>query len=248
MELNSQAVMDSEMDDLCENFKGELSLNGSLNFDQDGEMRYFGPTSGRLQFRDSSSSDAKHNGQVHEPALFEPDPVFDNINIEEYLEPTIIDHAINGFGVAKALQDHLIDLYFAWKQPWYPVVDETLFRESLSSGGRYWSALLHNSILALGSRFLVDSLDVRSDADDPNTAGKPFLEQAKALLYAEMEHPSLTTLQALGIIGMVYFVCCLFLYIPSYCVNICNIRQWTQMQLDGCCTTEWPIDYVLIWD
>lgn len=93
----------------------------------------------------------------------------------------------------------------------------------------------------------MDSLDVRSDADDPNTAGKPFLEQAKALLYAEMEHPSLTTLQALGIIGMVYFVCCLFLYISSYGVNICNIRQWARMQLDGC-TTEWPIDYVLTWD
>lgn len=99
--------MDFEIDDLCENFKGELSLNGSLNFDRDGEMRYFGPTSGRLQFKDSSSSVAKHNGQVHEPGLFEPDPFFGNINIEEYLEPTIIeptiiDHATNGFGVAKA--------------------------------------------------------------------------------------------------------------------------------------------------
>lgn len=244
--MDSEAVMAFEMDDLCENFKGELSLNGSLNFDQDGEMRYFGPTSGRLQFRDFSSSVANDNGQVPGAGLFEPDPVFDNINIEEYLKPTIFDHAINGFGVAKALQDHLIDLYFTWEQPWYPVVDEKLFRGSLSSGGRYWSALLHNSILALGSRFLVDSLDVRSDANDPNTAGKPFLEQAKALLYAEMEHPSLTTLQALGIIGMVYFVCCLFLYISSYGVNLCGIRQWVQMQLDGC-TTEWPIDYVLTW-
>lgn len=32
-------------------FKGALSLEEPLNFDQDGEVRYFGPSSGRLEFR-----------------------------------------------------------------------------------------------------------------------------------------------------------------------------------------------------
>jgi hypothetical protein len=41
-------------DDLSATFDGALTLDESLNFDQDGEVRYFGPTSGRLLFRSSS--------------------------------------------------------------------------------------------------------------------------------------------------------------------------------------------------
>lgn len=41
----------SYMDDLCVTFDGALTIDESLNFDQDGEVRYFGPTSGRLLFR-----------------------------------------------------------------------------------------------------------------------------------------------------------------------------------------------------
>ena len=193
----------SEVDDLCESFKGELTLNGSLNFDQDGEMRYFGPTSGRLQFRNYSSSEQMTRPAIHSSEL---EPVMNDINIDEYLDPTILDPVIDEFGIPKALEGHLLDLYFTWEQPWYPVVDEVLFREGLSNRGRYWSPLLHNSVLALGSRFCRECLDVRTDPDDPNTAGKLFLGQAKELLYAEMEHPSLTTIQALGNIGMFYFV------------------------------------------
>ena len=46
----------SNMDDLCVTFDGALTLDESLNFDQDGEVRYFGPTSGRLLFRSSLNS------------------------------------------------------------------------------------------------------------------------------------------------------------------------------------------------
>jgi hypothetical protein len=44
----------SNVDDLCTTFDGALTLDESLNFDQDGEVRYFGPTSGRLLFRSST--------------------------------------------------------------------------------------------------------------------------------------------------------------------------------------------------
>lgn len=209
---NLEPDMSSTMDSLCESFQGELTLDGSLNFDQDGEMRYFGPTSGRLLFGDSFPAD---NGSCEgvNPAIFEPDPSLDDFNV--YLEPNLIDDVVDRFGIPKYFQDNLIDLYFTWEQPWYPIVDEILFRESLSSGGRYWCALLHNSILALGSRFS-DSPDVRLNPDDPNTAGRRFLEQAKVLLYPEMEHPSLTTIQALGVMGTVYIVCiCFVLHRPK---------------------------------
>ncbi|KAE8398986.1 fungal-specific transcription factor domain-containing protein [Aspergillus pseudonomiae] len=186
----------SEIDSLAENFKGRLALDESLNFDQDGEMRYFGPTSGRLQFQGSSSNRVSIDGSAF--SVSPPDQVSDSYG---YIDP--IDPITAGMGVPKDVQDHLIDLYFRWEQPWYAVVDEELFRESMNNGGRYWTPLLHNCILALGSRYS-DRVDVRSDPDDPNTAGKAFLEEAKTQLHREMERPSLTTIQALGLIGMVY--------------------------------------------
>lgn len=47
----------SNVDDLCVTFDGALTLDESLNFDQDGEVRYFGPTSGRLLFRSSANGE-----------------------------------------------------------------------------------------------------------------------------------------------------------------------------------------------
>lgn len=38
-------------DQLRDAFEGILSLDESHNFDQDGEARYFGPASGRLDFK-----------------------------------------------------------------------------------------------------------------------------------------------------------------------------------------------------
>ncbi|PWY78031.1 hypothetical protein BO94DRAFT_588334 [Aspergillus sclerotioniger CBS 115572] len=188
----------SAMDSLCETLKGQLSLDESLNFDKDGEMRYFGPTSGRLGFQGPSSKVPSPGTVFTVPEL---DPVFKSI--DDYLGSTFANPNI-GNQIPASLQNHLIDLYFKWDQPWYPIVDESLFRESMSTRGRYWTPLLHYSVLALGSRFS-DSLEVRTDPDDPNSAGQGFLIQAKDLLHSEMEHPTLVTIQALGVIGTVYF-------------------------------------------
>ncbi|PYH94004.1 Zn(II)2Cys6 transcription factor [Aspergillus ellipticus CBS 707.79] len=190
----------SAMDSLCENLKGRLSLDESLNFDQDGEMRYFGPTSGRLPFQEHSQGCQKLESRGQE--VPELDPAFDNI--DDYIDFPVSSPSIDDNVISVDLQDQLVDLYFTWEQPWYQIVDERLFRENLISQGRYWTPLLHYSILALGSRYS-DSLEVRSDQKDPNTAGQPFFKQPKALLHEEMEHPTLTTIQALGVIGMFYF-------------------------------------------
>ncbi|KAL4761579.1 Zn(II)2Cys6 transcription factor [Aspergillus foveolatus] len=172
------------IDELTESFEGKLAFEESLNFEKDGELRYFGPTSGRLQFQSSS---ALHTEETV-PSIAYCDRA-DAVTAE--------------IGIPEHIQDHLIGLYFTWEHPWFSVVDERLFREDMSSGGRYWSPLLHFSILALGSRF-TDRVDVRLDPSDPNTAGKLFLEHAKNFLGKEMETPSLTTIQALVILGMFY--------------------------------------------
>ncbi|KAL2834029.1 fungal-specific transcription factor domain-containing protein [Aspergillus pseudoustus] len=154
-------------------------------------MRYFGPTSGRLQFQSSATADtAIHlSGQARSE--------YDSGGLHSF------DGITAGLGISKTLQELLISLYFRWEQPWFAVVDEELFRQSLHHGGRYWSPLLHLCILAVGSRYS-ESTQVRSKLDDSNTAGMIFLEQAKYYLQAEVEKPSLTTIQALAIIGMFY--------------------------------------------
>lgn len=108
-------------------------------------------------------------------------------------------------GVSDELQAHLIDLYFEWEQPWFQVVNEKLFRESLVCGGRYCSPLLLTCVLALGSRYC-DRVEVRSDPSDPNTAGKKFIERAERLVQHDLRWPKITTIQSLAIMGSVYIV------------------------------------------
>ena len=193
---------DSVVDELAEGVKGKLALDESLNFDKDGELRYFGPTSGRLEFQGSSDApDASEHDKVSGISCLDP-----------------INTDLDDIGFSRPIQEHLISLYFKWEQPWFAVVDEELFRQSMYRSGRYCSSLLHVAILAIGSRFS-DRIDVRSDPDDPNTAGKFFLEQAKRRLHSEMERPSLTTIQALAVIGVFYVVRRPF---PWYTFNYAN--------------------------
>ncbi|GIJ88278.1 hypothetical protein Asppvi_007197 [Aspergillus pseudoviridinutans] len=177
------AEVSSYMEALCDQFKGRLALDESLNFDDDGEMRFFGPTSGRLQFVAQDATPEKES-----KACVEPEP-FGSTTYDAFI-PT-------------ELENHLIDLYFTWEQPWYQIVDEDLFRDSMANRGRYFTPLLLYSILAMGSRYS-DRVETRTDANDPNTAGRFFFEQAKTLLHREMERPRLATIQALGLIGMFY--------------------------------------------
>ena len=108
-------------------------------------------------------------------------------------------------GVSEELQAHLINLYFDWEQPWLQVVNEKFFRDSLANGGRYCSPLLLNSILAIGSRYC-DRVEVRANPDDPNSAGRIFIDKAENLIQNDLRWPKITTIQSLAIMGMVYIV------------------------------------------
>ncbi|KXG51937.1 Transcription factor [Penicillium griseofulvum] len=172
----------SNVVDLCPTFDGALTLDESLNFDQDGEVRYFGPTN--LPNEESYQSD--------DPSIQTGETPW-NESTDSLEESFIPD----------ALRSHLIDLYFEWEQPWFQMVNEKLFRESMICGGRYFSPLLLNCILALGSRYC-DRIEVRSDPNDSNTAGKIFLDQAEKLLQNDLKWPKITTIQSLAIMGMAY--------------------------------------------
>ncbi|CAI7637055.1 unnamed protein product [Penicillium glandicola] len=173
----------SNVDDLCTTFAGTLTLDESLNFDQDGEVRYFGPTNSPNEEAHQSEGPYTRTGET---------------SLNES-----IDSSEENFIPEDGLRSHLIDLYFEWEQPWLQMVNEKLFRESMKDGGRYFSPLLLNCILALGSRYC-DRIEVRSDPNDSNTAGKMFLEKAEELIRNDLRWPKITTIQSLAIMGMAY--------------------------------------------
>ncbi|CAL5867167.1 uncharacterized protein PFLUO_LOCUS1379 [Penicillium psychrofluorescens] len=182
----------SKLDELCVTFDGALTLDESLNYDQDGEVRYFGPTSGRLLFLSDPEKEDVEQTDASGGACSESIGCRHFLNIEPGID-----------SIPNELQSHLLDLYFEWEQPWYPVINEKLFRESLAYGGRYCSSLLLNCVLALGSRYS-DRLEVRTDPNDSNTAGKAFIEKAERLIPHDLKWPSITTIQSLTIMNMVY--------------------------------------------
>lgn len=216
----------SNLEDLCGTFDGALTLDESLNFDQDGEVRFFGPTSGRLLFRSSPNGESTlpsdeasltDEGSPSEEAYQANASGTEYFNVSCESTPYDSDACANirpgsiqypqdsSTPFSQELQTHLIDLYFEWEQPWFQVVNETLFRESLACGGRYCSPLLLSCVLALGSRYC-DRLEIRSDPLDPNTAGKLFIDEAEELIQNDLRWPKITTIQSLSIMGMVYIV------------------------------------------
>ncbi|KAB8260927.1 hypothetical protein BDV32DRAFT_158596 [Aspergillus pseudonomiae] len=176
----------SAFDQLCTAFEGTLYLDDYLNFDSDGEARYFGSASGRTAFQGCNAS-------------------LEHPNLERHIEaPNMYTQAIsNGARIPEELESHLLELYFTWQGPFCQVVDEALFRESKANNGRYFSPLLLNCILASASRYS-DRVEVRSDPQDSNTAGRAFLEMAEALLYLDLRRPNITTLQSLAVLGTAY--------------------------------------------
>jgi hypothetical protein len=62
-----------------------------------------------------------------------------------------------------------------------------------------------NCVLALGARYS-DRPEVRADPTDSNTAGKMFIEKAERLIQHDLRWPSITTIQSLTIMNMVYVV------------------------------------------
>lgn len=104
------------------------------------------------------------------------------------------------------LQAELIDLYFVWQNPWFPVLDEPLFRSSQEQGdGRYFTPLLLNCVLAAGSRFS-DRHELRANPDDAKSAGLRFLKEAEVLLHYDLKAPNFTTIQAVAIMIIAYCV------------------------------------------
>ncbi|KAI8257643.1 hypothetical protein K4K58_003865 [Colletotrichum sp. SAR11_239] len=206
----------SAFDDLCTTFEGALSLDESVNYDQDGEMRYFGPSSGRLEFQTETTPEAED--QESSPATTK------SVESNCYILPL---ERLESENYPEDLTNELIDLFFEYQNPWCQIVDEKLFRQSMKTKGRYYSPCLLNCILALGSRY-TDRIDVvfatSCYAPKPLYKGPQrisFLHsctlELKTWFYelpADLRIDRPNDIPQVYTLNMVYHTCCILLFKP----------------------------------
>ncbi|CAO3570655.1 unnamed protein product [Mortierella alpina] len=94
------------------------------------------------------------------------------------------------------IRDHLVDTYFTYRYPIWPIIHKTIFLTQLHDPNSTPSLLLLNALFAYASRYSSWQV-LRSDPDKPETAGQLFLERAQAMLPAFLMAPRLSTVQAL---------------------------------------------------
>ncbi|KAM9877950.1 hypothetical protein VD0002_g1838 [Verticillium dahliae] len=219
----SAGISSSEFDKLCYEFEGALILDDSGDINCDAEASYFGPTSGRLELpvaQDEPEQLVKTpakpfvrdismmNAYIVDDSLMQ----FQDLYLPVQPSPSITPPSLTSRSPAAPtpetltsdeLQSHLVDLYFAWDNPWHNILNEGRFRYAMKHNTKCFSLLLLNSVLAMGSRYS-DRIDVRSDPADGNTAGQPYLEVAEKLIQKELHHPRMATVQSLAIMGVLY--------------------------------------------
>ncbi|KAL5622356.1 hypothetical protein FOBRF1_001606 [Fusarium oxysporum] len=158
---------------------------GALRIVEDGQLRYYGPTSNLHMYADGLQSLSS--------------PSFRRVSIEgmDVLRRLGLD-----LDVSLDLETHLAGLYFAWEDPAIHVVDEDVFfaekRRCLlqETSSPYYSETLNNAICAIGA-----CLANGEKLKIPEPAAEFFSARAKALLDVEMDSPTVATVQALVIMS-----------------------------------------------
>ncbi|KAJ5683446.1 hypothetical protein N7462_006611 [Penicillium macrosclerotiorum] len=158
---------------------------GSLQIAEDGQLRFFGPT---------SNLHISHVG---------PFPLFNsNIRSVYWNEDVILKAAGVNLQVDEELEEHLTKLYFTWENPNIPLVDEAAYRHGkyryrkLMETTHHYSEVLNNAICAVGA-----ALTPRYCPNLPESLIDFFATRSKALLEVEMDSPTLSTVQSLGILS-----------------------------------------------
>lgn len=182
-EENVSSAEQDEKDPLAE----LTGLVGRLNMTDDGQVHYFGSQSSYNLVK-RSLSDAR--------------PALQSLRMQKQgLDAAVrLNRLVT---VSKELQEHLLELYWQWQNPWNYIVHKDSFMKSYrgEDDGRNCSPVLLSCIFALAARYS-DAVELRTDPDDPTTAGDAFCEQAKVLLLFESEAPTVTTIQAACLLAL----------------------------------------------
>ncbi|KAH8685066.1 hypothetical protein BGZ61DRAFT_356240 [Ilyonectria robusta] len=158
---------------------------GSLRIAEDGQLRYYGPTSNlhahQSDFRSLSQSTIRH-------VATEGCEVLKRLGLD--------------YDVPPSLEEQLARLYFAWEDPAIHVIDEDTFfmeKRQWTAGQRdspYYSETLNNAICAIGA-----ILSAGEQLNVPEPAPEFFSARAKTLLDIEMDSPTVATVQALVVMS-----------------------------------------------
>ena len=111
-------------------------------------------------------------------------------------------------GVDPELAVHLLNLHWNRQHHAYLVTYRPLFMRDMAeppAKAKYFSKLLFHAILFGAAKFS-DRIDqVRSDVDDPSTAGLQFLERVQQLLPEALIKSRITTVQALLLLACTHY-------------------------------------------
>ena len=108
-----------------------------------------------------------------------------------------------------SLQQHLLSLYWTWQHGFFVLICKNMFvadlekarsQRTMHKRSKFYSPLLMNALLAHAAP-LSRRLEVRANRQDSKTNGDQFFKRAKLLLESEIESPSITTVQALALMG-----------------------------------------------
>lgn len=170
----------------------EYELARQLNdFVLDGSRKFIGSTS-NLSLRLSSSPGKKSASRAGDPSS-NAGP--DAASVKRWTHATDDDSLIS----------HLVAMYFTWHYPFYPILAKDAFYMDFVRGvpTTYCSALLVNSILALGCHFS-SRQGAWAVPGDATTAGNHFFEEAKRLALENDEHENanLCNVQAFALMSV----------------------------------------------
>ena len=196
-----------------------------LDIDEGGEVRYVGPSSNLNLISDVPKFRApswNHNPKVRTesfssnlsmaystPSVDLDGAVFSTSDERTENQLVVPQDFDLGSEASQALEEHLLALYWTWQHPFFTLFSRSIFlrdRETAKVSGnlatrtKHFSPLLLNAILAHAAH-LSSRPEVRTYPNEPATAGNRYFRTARKLLEIECESPSMTTVQALALMG-----------------------------------------------
>ncbi|EQB58296.1 hypothetical protein CGLO_01470 [Colletotrichum gloeosporioides Cg-14] len=188
------ALSDNENDDSASGTTEEDLVNqlsdrlGSLHIGPNGQISYYGPTSNFSLVEMPAGSDTlavdrtvRNDGQEH------------------------LDMMGYGKTIPPDLEEHLINLYFAWQDPFSHIVDRSLYEDAKykwlerEEDTPYYSEALRNAMCSLGAAF--ESRYHPNFVTFPKSLPDFFAARAKTLLEIELDSPSVSTVQAMVVLS-----------------------------------------------
>jgi hypothetical protein len=173
-----QQSCSAEDDALVDQLSGRM---GSLQLADDGQLRFYGPTSNLTILQHGALS------------LGTPTDLISSETWQESLKVAGV-----GQSVDPELEFHLLKLYFCWEDPSIHVVHEHTFFTEMSRCRREgctsstYSEALTNAMCSIGA-----SLTARRCHELPTNLTEFFASRSKVLLDLEMNSPTLSTVQSL---------------------------------------------------